>query len=107
MDIAQTMLQFIVHAIPEAHDSVYVYELSTYINDKSIERTFGVFAKIGNDWVIIFSFYATEYFDGYVHLELLDSLQFYKAINRTNLYHTILLAYFYTCGCRGLSMIYF
>ena len=107
MDIARTMLHFIVQTIPEAHDNVYICELSTYINEKSIERTFSVFAKIDNDWVIIFMFFATEYFDGYVHLELVDSLQFYKEINRTNLYHTVLLAYFYTCSCRGLSMIYF
>ena len=107
MDIAQTMQQFIEHAIPEAHGIVYVYELSTFISDKSIERTFGVFVKIDDDWAMIFSFYATEHFDGYVHLELVDSLQFFKAINRTNLYHTVLLAYFHTCGCRGLSMMYF
>ena len=109
MNLSQAMQQFLVSSIPEAHDTNRVSETSTFVTKqkKCIERSIFLFSKIDNKWVTTFALYATQYFNGNVHLELVDSLQYQTSIIRTRLYHTVLLAYFHTCKCRGLSMVYF
>ena len=109
MDIIFCMQMILIHSIADAINNLLIKEVSTFVNKKneSVERVIGLFGKIDNEWVIIFAFYATEYSNGKVHLELVDSLQYYTAINRTLLYHVVLVAYSYTCACRGLTEIYF
>lgn len=109
MDIAQYMTMLLMQAMPETNDNIFIYQLSCNMTENNTaERTLGVFSKIDEEFVLIFVFFVTEYLvEGIVHLELVDSLQYYIQSNRTELYHIILLAYFYSCSLRGLHSVYF
>ena len=99
----------LTQALPQTDNNIVIHEVSSNIKENNTaERTFAVFGKVDDEFVLIFVFYVTEYFvDGIVHLELVDSLQYYNELNRTELYHTILLSYFCSCSLRGLKWIYF
>lgn len=101
------MQPLLEQAILEATRNVIMHEVSCFESNDSIKRYFRVFGKIDKECKIIFLFYVTEYFDGCVHLELVDLLKFYQKIHRTTLYHHILLSYFYKCSCQGLKWVYF
>ena len=105
MNIAQHMTMLLAQALPQTDNNIVIHEVSSNIKgNKTAERTFAVFGKVDGEFVLIFVFYVTEYFvDGIVHLELVDSIQYYNEINRTELCHTILLSYFYSCSLRGLK----
>ena len=74
----------------------------------SLRRTFGTIVEIEKKPVLIFMFCTQEYFtEKVVHLELVDSIQCYQEVNRSELYQMTLHAYFYTCSCRGFESLYF
>ena len=57
------MTMLLTQALPQTDNNIVIHEASSNIKENNTaERTFTVFGKVDNECVLIFVFYATEYF---------------------------------------------